>query len=158
MFPDPVTKVNSMLTQVPLPKIVEALGIAIANAQYDLDLNAATIATAMAESDSGITIGEKKYSLLELGFTPTFYQFTDAIVEAKVTFTITESREGSIKLGVGVFLEMFGAMVTASYTAKYSFQAEGSSSITAHLASVPPPANFADLLQKLIEEKQQAEE
>ena len=88
------------LLNVPFPALVRSLGLAIAEAQYELDLVSMKIARLMAgyapetEDDEDIAdsisetranlvqIGpdpdEDSYSLLESGFTQPFYQFVSA--------------------------------------------------------------------------------
>jgi hypothetical protein len=113
-----------------------------------MDQTAIRIATLLGEGE--IDIGGKKHNLLELGFTPTFYQLTEATVEAKVSLTATRSEEfgGEAMLAGGC--AFFAASVSASYSQKYSYTATGSSSITAKFVSVPPPALLADTIRATI--------
>ena len=142
-----------------LPDIVERPGTAIAHAQNAMDLSSVQIATLMSDRENhGLIIGNggEKRSLLELGFTPSFYQITEATVEARVAFSMASSSEVSLSVGAaagGAYgLMMFAASVNATYTNKYSFEASGSSAITARLSAVPPPS----LLATLLAEKQAA--
>lgn len=137
-------QVTKALQESPLPGLIQNLGIAIAQAQYQMDLTAAKIAKLLGSEK--VEIGETEYSLLELGFTPTFYQLTEATVEAKMTLSCAESKAFSIGMSAGVNLGYFAASVDASYSAKYSFEATGSSAITARFVSVPPPTIFLDRL------------
>ncbi|MCL1487202.1 MAG: hypothetical protein MH186_04320 [Marinobacter sp.] len=41
-------------------------------------------------AETNVEIGGKQYNLLALGFTPTFYAFTEATVEAKLSYTMSE--------------------------------------------------------------------
>lgn len=148
--------VSRELMQTPLPDIVERLGTAIANAQYAMDRNSLQIATMMGDREEhGVSFGPdgQKRSLLELGFTPSFYQITEATVEARVAFSMAQSSETSLSVGATVggafYFVMFAASVNASYTNKYSFEASGSSAITAKFIAVPPPSILSTLLATL---------
>lgn len=136
------------LFEAPLPEIIRQLGVAVAQAQAAMDENSIKMAAAMATSM--VMIGDVEHSLLSLGFAPTFYAFTEATVEAKLAFSIQESSEKTIggSLTVG-YANIVAASVNASYTRKFSFQAEGSSSIAARLVSLPPPARLMERLNEL---------
>ncbi|MCD8512326.1 MAG: hypothetical protein LRY63_02120, partial [Nitrincola sp.] len=88
--------------------MVKNLGVGIAEAQLELDLVSLRIAQIMAGQDPGneTTDGQtaenpyrveftdgKKYSLLELGFTPTFYQFVDTVIELKMSISTQPKRK-----------------------------------------------------------------
>lgn len=143
--------VTKMLSSAPLPTIVEKLGIAIAEGQKALDTNSAQMAKTMA--DTQVQIGEETYNLLSLGFTPSFYAFTEATVEAKLSFSITEQTEvgvsASATVGATYGVVMAAATVSASYARKYSLEASGSSSLAARLVSIPPPDRFMEVLNDL---------
>jgi hypothetical protein len=105
---------------------------------------------AQSLAETRITIGEEEHSLLELGFTPTFYAFTEATVEAKVTFSVQVSEEFTVGGSLSVsYMTIVTATINASYTRKYSFQAEGASSIAGRLVSLPPPSGFMERLNTL---------
>ena len=81
--------VGHELGTMPIETLVEALGTGIANAQYKLDLTSIEIARVMADKDNNpIDIGGETYSLLELGFAPTFYQFVDTTLEIKMSVSM----------------------------------------------------------------------
>jgi hypothetical protein len=140
--------IGRTLLEAPLPELIQRLGLAVAQAQAALDRNSIDVAKSLV--DTKVTIGENEHSLLELGFTPTFYAFTEATVEAKVTFSVQESSE--IKVGGSISVSYFSlvtATINASYTRKYSFSAEGASSIAARLVSLPAPSGFIERLNAL---------
>ncbi len=144
------------LMQAPLPQMVERLGIAIAHAQAAMDRSGIAIADMMGNrEDHGVDIGGERKSLIELGFTPSFYQVTEATIEARVAFSMAESSEVSLSVGAaaggGIGFVMFAVSVNASYTNKYSFEATGSSAITAKFTALPPPAILTQILQKRLE-------
>lgn len=142
--------VTRSLLSAPLPQIIEKLGVAIAQAQMALDRNSVEIAKTMSETE--VQIGDESYNLLSLGFVPSFYAFTEATVEAKLSFQISESTETSLNVGVQVGVQygvfMAAASVDVGYARKFSVSAEGMSSIAARLVSLPPPEIFIALLRR----------
>jgi len=103
------------------------------------------------------------YTLLQAGLTPTFYQFTESIIEVKIS--ISQRTEVSTEFEIGADFEtstevqaeakanffFFGgsSKVTTSSTfsshvnyetsTKYTYSAEGSSLLRTTLKPVPPP-------------------
>lgn len=139
--------VNKMMEQSPLPQLVRSLGQAIAEAQLALDRHSIALAREMQQPVE-LFPGQPKRSLLELGFTPTFYHFTETTIRARVAFSSAESQEFSVGASVGAGFGVFTASVNASYSNKYSFTAEGSSEISTRLVSLPAPAALAQLIQQ----------
>ena len=151
------------LTQAPLPEMIERLGHSIASAQYTMDRNSVKIARMMASTEEGngvVLSGDetRKRSLLELGFTPTFYQITDATIDAKVSLTMGRSTKFSIGAEVGASYGFFSASVDASYSSKFSYDVTASSSIKANLVAIPPPSHLSRLLQEQLNEEESDEE
>jgi hypothetical protein len=148
-----VVALTRALVQAPLPQIIEKLGVAVAQAQAALDRNSIETAKALAEAE--VEIGGETYNLLTLGFAPSFYTFTEATVEAKLSFTMTESTElsvgASVSMGVNVGVFMAAATVDVAYARKFSVTSEGVSSIAARLVSVPAPDVFTQLLRRTYE-------
>ena len=146
--------VTRALVTAPLPQIIEKLGLAIAQAQYALDTNSVALAKTMSETE--VEIGDNSYNLLSLGFQPSFYSFTEATVEAKLSFTMTETTETSVAVGLQVGVQygvfMAAASIDVSYARKFSVSTEGASSIAARLVSLPPPDVFEQLLKRQYEE------
>jgi hypothetical protein len=146
-------EVTRALVTAPLPQIIEKLGLAIAQAQFALDTNSIELAKTMAATE--VKIGDDTYNLLSLGFLPSFYSFSEATVEAKLSFTMTESTETSVSVGVqagvnyGVF--MAAASIDVSYARKFSVSTEGASSIAARLVSLPAPDVFTQLIKRQFE-------
>lgn len=144
-----VVKTTKALTQAPLPDIIEKLGLAIAGAQFALDTNSANLAKTMAETE--VEIGGETFNLLSLGFVPSFYTFTEATVEAKLSYSMTEGTSfgGSVEISAsgGTPFFMAAATVSASYERKFSVSAEGASSVAAKLVSLPPPERFMEVLR-----------
>ena len=170
------------LLNVPFPAMIRSMGLAIAEAQYELDIVSMKIARLMAgftpekeddEAGTGfdgarsnlVQIGPHKqndsYSLLELGFTPTFYQFVDTLIEVKISITMSQedtSKTSSTRVAASVSgkLGFFSASakmnvstVSASYSSKYQYSAEGSSLLRTKLVTVPAPAILEERLRAL---------
>lgn len=170
------------LLNVPFPQMIRSMGLAIAEAQYELDIVSMKIARLMAgfapekeddENGTGfdsdrvnlVQIGPSKendsYSLLELGFTPTFYQFVDTLIEVKVSISMSQedtSKQSSVQAQasvsgkVGFFSGSAKAKVSsvsASYASKYQYSAEGSSILRTKLVTVPAPAILEERLRAL---------
>lgn len=148
------TTVTRSLVSAPLPQIIERLGLSIAQAQAALDNNSVKVAQTMAETP--VELGGQTYNLLTLGFTPSFYAFTEATVEAKLSFSMTEATETSVSAGVTAKVNygvvMVAASVDVSYARKFSVSAEGSSSIAARLVSLPAPEAFNEVLRRLYDD------
>lgn len=160
--------IGQELLDVPFGEMVVQLASAIAEGQYKMDRISCKIAKMMGDpkkcsieipnfsresDDSGdrdATTGKETVSLIGAGFQPTFYQFTDTIIEVKISIKITKSTEATFgsKFGCSV------ASVSASFSSKYSYSAEGSSLIRTKITPVPP-SNF---LQTLLDLKAQMEQ
>ncbi len=93
------------LMDVPIPKLIENTAKAIAAAQYELDASAVRAATLLSETkvafknDDGSVVDR---SLLELGFTPSFYHFTETDMEFNVTISVKVESGVDFGLTVGI--------------------------------------------------------
>lgn len=108
-----------------------------------------------------------RVSMLELGFTPTFYQFVDTIIEVKISIRFTEetnaqssssasSRSGSVGLRFGfgrgrLSRQVNTSQVNASYSQKFNYSAEGSSLLRTKLTPIPPPAILEERIRQQME-------
>ena len=148
------SRVNKMLEQAPLPLLIQNLGKAIAEAQFELDRKMLDALAYLTDPKSGVKLPwtDEKRSLLALGFVPSFYHFSEATITAKVAFSSAESHEFSFGAEVGGgYPGIFFASVNASYCGKFSFKAEGSSEVITKIVSLPPPAPLNDLLSDFSE-------
>jgi len=170
------------LLNVPFPEMVKSMGVGIAQAQFELDLMGMRLAQMMSgekyyieeEDDEGNLVEEEQdpikvsfngqqYSLLELGFTPTFYQFVDTIIEVKMSISMsremkytrsTKNVNMSGKVGLGFFSTKASARistVSASFSNRYQYSAEGSSLLRTKLVPVPPPAVLEERIRLMLE-------
>lgn len=151
--------IGQELLDVPFGDMVAQLATAIAEGQYKMDLTSCKIAKMMGDADQceveipnfeESTFGTEKVTLIGAGFQPTFYQFTDTIIEVKISIKITKSTEKSINARYGCSV----AQVNASYSSKYSYSAEGSSLIRTKITPVPP----SGFMQTLLDLKAQMEQ
>lgn len=113
-----------------------------------------------------------RLSMLELGFTPTFYQFVDTIIEVRIAISFTQeaatvrsSSSGGKSVTktktLGRRRRRLGqknknrtittSQVNATYASKYSYSAEGSSLLRTKLAPVPPPSILEDRIRLQLE-------
>jgi hypothetical protein len=175
--------IGTELLNAPFPEMIKTLGVSIAEAQYELDLVSMKIARLMAgyapdpEPENGsapvstatpertmlVPLGDgKKYSLLELGFTPTFYQFVDTLIEIKISISMARESNFStsstnvnanVKGSVGFFsasASMRVSTVSASYASKYQYSSEGSSLMRTKLVPIPAPALLEERIRAMI--------
>ena len=101
----------------------------------------------------GSTLKGRMRSLLELGFAPSFLHISEATVKVRVAFSQTESTSHEVGGSVTATYGIFSATVNASYSAKYSFETQGSSEITTRIVSVPPPLVLSERLQGVIKNR-----
>lgn len=117
-----------------------------------------------------------RHSMMELGFTPTFYQFVDTIIEVKIAIKITREREYSrtssntrtdkanaykrkrsfwgTKRSSGSSSTVSTSQVDATYASKYSYSAEGASILRTKIVPVPPPAVLEDRIRSFMESEE----
>ena len=200
--------VGQELLNVPMGDMIRSMAFAIADAQWALDKSSIIVAEVMSGSwirrdpDSLLPIGEdgkpvdpgsakptqtlvrfggEDVSMMELGFTPTFYQFVDTIIEVKIDIKMTTTREAEVKRedkvdskgrSVTYSRSRLGwyahasppqtrvTTVTATYSNTYSYSVEGSSLLRTKLVPVPPPAILEERIRALVDERatQQPEE
>ncbi|HET7379737.1 MAG TPA: hypothetical protein VFJ24_06835 [Gaiellales bacterium] len=79
-------------------------------------------------------------SALQAGLTPTFYQFTEATIEAKVSIQLREVQTTDTQGKKQTGLAMFASNVNFRTQNTYSYSAEAACSVNAVLRPVPAPA------------------
>ena len=167
--------IGQELLNVPFSEMVTSLGQAISQAQLQLDTTSMKIAQIMSgepydvpntdgsEGTHQETLlvqfgGGNPLSMLELGFTPSFYHFVDTIIEVKISITMSSELSSSLSTFSGSFNSYFAlfaagascSSVSASYASKYNYSSEGSSLIRTKIAPVPPPAILEQRIKALI--------
>ncbi|QXM24544.1 hypothetical protein KO353_15100 [Elioraea tepida] len=113
--------VGQALLDVPFPEMIAKLGLGIAEAQMALDLNSMRTAQALANTtippgtvvvaiketvnaDGNVTNTEVLYNdqempLLVYGINPTFYAFSETVIEVKMAITMAVERGASVSFG-----------------------------------------------------------
>jgi hypothetical protein len=184
--------IGQQLLDVPFPEMVFKLANAIAMGQRRLDRSSLDTAKALAKAKvkvipeiyeviqpgavtnvggvpvTGVDVQFKtadpvSYTLLQAGLTPTFYQFTESLIEVKISISQRTEISSELEIGsefeasveteaeahAGFFLFGGSAKVKTSATwsshvnfttsTKYTYSAEGSSLLRTTLKPVPPP-------------------
>jgi len=155
--------VGQELLNVPFPEMVLKLACAIAEGQYKLDMVSCQIAKFMGNKDKAPvhlpdltdpndTEAEIVTSLIGAGFQPTFYQFTDTIIEVKMAISMNRTTEKSVSVSASGGWLCFSASVNASYSSKYSYSVEGSSLLRTKITPLPPNT----FMQRMLDMKAQA--
>lgn len=106
MFDEDVLSMSpgQILLDAPVDAWVQKMGQAIAEAQLQLDQVSIRVATMLSETKVDVTNSDgskSTKSLLELGFSPTFYQFTEADLEVRMTITLKAEKGYGINIGPG---------------------------------------------------------
>jgi hypothetical protein len=180
----PQVNVGAELLDVPFPQMVEKLALAIAVGQLAMDLESIKITSILANTDLPadtvpMVIDESQSPpkityypsepLLVYGINPTWYQFTEAVIQVKMAITMVETTKTSSSLdekfsvsntntftagGGGGILSLFGgpsisdtnkltvayaSTYDAKYSNKYQFKEQGTSQLSITLNPVPPP-------------------
>ncbi len=113
--------VGQELLNVPFPEMIEKMALAIANGQMALDLNSMQTAQALAntmipegtvavaiketvDADGNVTNTEVLYNdnempLLVYGIQPSFYNFSESIIEVKMAITMAIQRSTKFEFG-----------------------------------------------------------
>ncbi|HWQ70839.1 MAG TPA: hypothetical protein VN370_00825 [Desulfitobacteriaceae bacterium] len=153
--------VGQELLNVPFPEMVLKLASAIAEGQYKLDMVSCKIAKFMGDKkqapvylpDLTDTSGKSEIvtSLIGAGFQPTFYQFTDTIIEVKMAISMNQTTEASVSTEASGGWGPFSASVNASYSSKYSYSVEGSSLLRTKITPLPPNT----FMQRILDMKAQ---
>ncbi len=168
---------TQQLSDVSISEMVESLATGIAEAQLELDLTSARVAEMMSgryqndegqEVDARIKFQGENLSLLELGFSPAFYQFSETILEVKVS--VSTSRESSYTTSKSMtektvnkkrhgFLGTDGSTtktrvttVSSRFSSRFQYSAEGASIIRTKMVSAPPPSIMEERMHELLEE------
>lgn len=142
-----IESITSTLTNSPLSSMIENMGLSIATAQAALDSNSIEMLKKIASST--VEIGGNQVSLLNLGFVPSFYAFTEASFDAKMDFAMSESTAFNLNGVVSVETKVVSTTINAGYARKFDQSASASSSIAARMVSLPPPENLVTLLRNL---------
>jgi hypothetical protein len=91
-----LTRTARVLHEIPIADMVKATAMGLIEAQYELDRKMIDLIVQMGDPYKGVQLGGKWRSLLELGFTPSLYQFKEAIITLTIDITVAESEEYSL--------------------------------------------------------------
>jgi hypothetical protein len=167
--------VGADLLAVPFPKMVLSLAQAIAKGQTALDLASLNTLKVLASTDfdyipeitevlvprpftthgievTGVDVQVPppptlRMTMLQAGITPTFYQFTESVIEVKMSISSKVETQSEFEFGLEVKAEAGFLFASASVTShvnyktanQYSYSAEGSSLLRTTLRPTPPP-------------------
>jgi hypothetical protein len=170
--------VGADLLAVPMPKMVLSLAQAIAKGQTALDQASLNTLKVLAKtkfdyipeltevltpttiSAGGTTVTgvdvelvaprALKMTMLQAGIVPTFYQFTESVIEVKMAISSKVESQSEFEFGLETeasagFLFASGSVsshVNFKTSNTYSYSAEGSSLLRTTLKPTPPPARM----------------
>ncbi len=163
------------LLNVPMGDMIRQMAFAIADAQVELDEASVNVAQMMSGQEmtvvnedgtssrqrTTVLFGGEDASMIELGFSPTFYQFVDTVIEVKIAIKITRTytSERKVKGNQTRFsynrnrgFSISTTPVDATYSSKYTYSAEGSSLLRTKLVPVPAPSILEERIRALIGE------
>lgn len=174
------------LAEIPFAELLTSMGSGIAEAQFELDKMATLVALTLSGKyqlettgpgewgvvarDNRVAFAGETLSLLELGFTPQFYQFVDTTLEIKVSVSMTteqsttETRTETLTdkqswteggfLGIGGTqrTRMNTTTVSSQFSSRFQYSTEGSSLVRTKLVPVPPPTALTALVRELAAE------
>jgi hypothetical protein len=114
-----------------------------------IDGQTVTVTGARIQSTGARTIN---MNMLQAGLLPTFYQFTEAAIEVRLSITMREEREGTSegrtsregRLGPFAlgFSRAYASPVDYRNSNSYNYQAQGASLLRATMRPVPPPSRL----------------
>jgi hypothetical protein len=81
-------------------------------------------------------------SALQAGILPSFYQFSEAVIQLKMSLQLREVTETETDGSSAPALRIFGSHVNFRTKNTYDYTVEGSSSVTATIRPVPPPSRL----------------
>ncbi len=121
---------GQILADTNVATFIESLALGIARAQRELDRNSLETAVAIASERPEFS----DRSLLELGFSPTFYHFQYADVEVSLQITMRVERSTSVSVGLSAdFSHSTSSTAQGTGTATITVRTGGSSPATARI-------------------------
>lgn len=187
------SSISRTLEEIPISDMVGSIALSLMKAQHALDLMSLRTAEMMSgrynvrsanasgeevveAREAYVELDGERLSLLELGFTPTFYQFAEARLEVKLSFSMSHEasdersssassseshshteREGFLGSGGSTTTTTaWAASVDARFASRFQYSASGSSVLSTRLVPVPAPALLMEKAQALVEENRSA--
>jgi|GEM_PF-959648 len=188
------------LANLPIGELFRSVALGIAEAQSSLDEASMAVAELMSGTrinadgtpvDSRVFFGfsleeenidndkkkvirkPERLSMIELGFTPTFYQFVDTVIEIKLAVSLARveassspppgetaerSRSDSVwSAGPRSSFAVTATPVDAAYSSSYNFKGEFVSTFKTKLVPIPPPALLEDRIRLMIERQRETD-
>jgi hypothetical protein len=121
-----ITEITDVITSAPGSATVPGTGQAV-------DYTGAQVAS---------TVKSANMTLLQAGITPTFYQFTEASIEVKLSISVQESSQSSGESRPARALQILASPVNYRTQNTYSYTAQGSSVFRAVMRPVPAPSRL----------------
>ena len=140
-----VPTLKDQLKEMPFGDFVQHTAFGIIEAQQKLDRNLVDVIKKMAgmnESDK-VSFGTQKYSLIELGFEPRFYEFSDTVIEMKMALSTKSGGEDASAVTA--------APVNAGYCAKYQYDAQGAAMVRTTLKCKAVPDILEERVRQILE-------
>jgi hypothetical protein len=158
------------LESMDLTAMVHSLAEGIAQAQTALDLNSLKRMETFATSEVEL-LGDK-VNLLEIGFTPNFYQFAETTLELKISVSMTSetssekttsestsTTKSKAEVSIGFFSVSASTTTTtktssvdARYASRFQYSTQASSLLRTRIVPVPPPKQLMDAARELAKE------
>lgn len=150
---------GKILASAPVSEIIRSMASSIADAQEELDARSRRSAAALAAEQ--VTLKDRDgndhtRTLLDLGFTPTFYSFVTVDLELSLETRITEETDvgGEISANAGreateTSATSMGMTMSANFQRKFGVETSGQTRMAAQLVALPPPPAFVDFLTEL---------
>jgi hypothetical protein len=127
--------------------LIEEIHEVIKPAFDDVELDDGTTVRITGATVDATSTPPKAYTLMQAGLFPTFYQFTESIIEVKMAISSrtssTSELEAGASLGINYGPVSFAAHVNFKSSQTYSYSVEGSSLLRTTLKPVPPPARIS---------------
>lgn len=132
-----------------IPEIHEVILPEVYNRSVTVDGRTENIRITGARIEAHV-MPAQSFTMLQAGLLPTFYQFTESIIEVKMS--ISQKSTSASEFEVGASLEAsaswgwgsatFASHVNYKTSNSYSYSAEGSSLLRTTLRPVPPPTRL----------------
>lgn len=94
-----------------------------------------------------------RLSMMELGFTPTFYQFVETTIEVRIAIRMNQSRDENGTTS----MRLTGTPVDATYSQTYNYSSDAACLFKTRLVPIPAPPLIEQRIRALLE-AQKAEE
>ena len=173
---------RSTVIDLPIGEIVRSVALAVVEAQSALDANAMTVAERMSgaevlrdaagrpvlDADRNVQMIDRRVvfgttgaggarqptllSMMELGFTPTFYQFAETVVELRLALRLHQQTDAAGEAQV----EVRGAPVDATYRSTYGYDVDGACLVRTRIVPVPAPPLLEERVRLLLEAERRA--